>query len=84
MEPTGNTGTLDYESAADRIGASIFPSSIETPETPEPEPPKAEAPTATPEPPPAAPKTYDVPKSWKKEMHEHWGTMRPEAQAYVL
>ena len=96
MDPTGDTstGTMDYEAAADRIGSALFSQLTEPSETPGIEerqenaspdipPTSPEAVAASPAP-PAAPKTYDVPKSWKKEMHEHWGKVTPEAQAYII
>lgn len=88
MEPTGDTSTATMDSAVDRISSAIFGEDsltepAETPglETAPSEPPTAEA---APAPDAAAPKTYEVPKSWKKEMHQHWGTLPPDAQAYVI
>jgi hypothetical protein len=87
-----STATIDYDAAADRIGgmlgedllgpAKAEPAAPELPEQPEPvaaEPvaPVAEAPVQPPTP------AYDVPKSWKKEMHEHWGKIDPKVQAYM-
>lgn len=93
MDPASDTSasaTMDYDAAADRIGASLGEDLIgkrqeeptETPglepvaETPEP----VQAQTPTPQP----VQTYEVPKSWKREMHEHWGKVTPEAQAYII
>lgn len=90
MEPTGNTSTIDYDAASDRIGTALFPPSLSEPtETPglseqTAEPVKAEEPSVATEPVQPTVKTYDVPKSWKKEMHEHWGKVTPEAQAYII
>jgi len=98
MEPTGDTSTstMDIDSAVDRIGASVFGPMSEPTETPglegahEPTKPEAKAPGAsepkaeakpTEQP---APKVYDVPKSWKKEMHEHWGKIDPTVQGYFI
>lgn len=79
MDPELETGsTLD--AATDRIGEAVFgPGAIEAP--PE------EVPGVTPEPPaaptePVAPVLLDVPKSWPKEMHEHWGTTPRAVQEY--
>lgn len=84
-ESNGSTATLDLDAAVDRISASLgdiggkLEAPTETPglETATPEP---VSPTATPEP----PKTYEVPKSWKREMHDHWGKIDPNAQAYII
>lgn len=95
MEPTGDTSTatMDYEAASDRIGQSLFPPNLEEPtETPgldeqTPEPAKVAAPTqpVVAEAPPAQPvKTYEVPKSWKKEMHDYWGKVDPAIQGYLI
>lgn len=35
-------------------------------------------------PPSASTPVYDVPKSWKKEMHPHWEKVAPEAKAYII
>lgn len=95
MEPTGDTSTatMDYEAASDRIGQSLFPPNLEEPtETPGmeeqvPEPAKVAAPTqpvVAEVPPPPPVKTYDVPKSWKKEMHDYWGKVDPAIQGYLI
>jgi hypothetical protein len=79
-DTTTETG-FDMDAAADKIGASLFPEH-ETPETtladdltPEPSPPLV---AAT----PAVPIGRQVPKSWPKEMHEHWGNTDPKVQEY--
>jgi len=90
MELTGDTstGTIDIDAAADRIGASVFGPMSEPAETPglseqaAPEP-EAAVPQAT-APTPEAPKTYDPPKSWKKEMHEYWTKLDPTVQGYFI
>lgn len=93
MDPAGDTSTdtIDVASASDRISQSLFPAMIEPNETPGMEerqegtnpdtstPDAVAAPSASP-----APKVYDVPKSWKKEMHDQWGKVTPEAQAYII
>lgn len=86
---TSQTATMDYDAAADRIGASLGEDLIgrqsEPTETPGLEPAretKATTPESAPSPQPV--QTYDVPKSWKREMHEHWGKVTPEAQAYII
>lgn len=93
MEPTGDTstGTIDYEAAADRIGASLFPpmtGPTETPALEEHTEPAAhtDAPPAAADTPPVAPaeKTYEVPKSWKKDMHGYWGKVDPAIQGYLI
>lgn len=90
MELTGDTstGTMDIDAAADRIGASVFGPMSEPAETPglseqaAPEPEAAATQAATPA--PEAPKTYDPPKSWKKEMHEYWTKLDPTVQGYFI
>lgn len=73
---------FDYEASAARIGAMLgVPDSPAAPDEPD-EKPGIE--TAPPVSSASAPVTYDVPKSWKKEMHEHWGKVTPEAQAYII
>ena len=97
MEPTGDTSTstLDIDSAVDRIGASVFGPMSEPDETPglgEPvetttlETPAVEAKVEAPVAPVASPaaKTYDPPKSWKKEMHEYWTKLDPTVQGYFV
>jgi hypothetical protein len=87
--------TIDYEASADRIGSMLGedllgpdykatepPEPLAPPEKVEPvtqAPPMAEPQAVT----PSAP-TYDVPKSWKKEMHPHWEKVTPEAKAYII
>lgn len=71
---TGTDGNT-IDAMSDRIGEAVFGPSdggptvtpVETPETP------AVAPELTP---------LDVPKSWPKEMHEHWGTTPRQVQEY--
>jgi hypothetical protein len=81
----GSTATLDLDAAVDRISASLgdIGGKLEAPtETPglQTEPVQDTQPSATPEP----PKTYEVPKSWKREMHDHWGKIDPNAQSYII
>lgn len=77
--------TVDYSESIDRISGMLGEDLIgkqhdpvETPGLPE-EPAQTQAPVQA-----QAPQTYEVPKSWKKEMHEHWGKVTPEAQAYII
>lgn len=87
----GETGTLDIDAAADRIGSSLLgdiipnePSGHEDAAPTAPAPPQA-APPSTPEPSPdPAIQALDVPKSWKKEMHQYWGKIPREAQQYYI
>ena len=97
MAIAGDTGTeeeLDLDASADRIGSMLGedllgpdyqatepPEPLEQPEQVEPvtqAPPVAE-PTVTPQAP-----VYEVPKSWKKDMHPHWEKVTPEAKAYII
>lgn len=89
-EPAGDTGTVteeapgfDIEAASDKIGEALFPPQAST-ETEEPETEVAETPTegtATLD--HAAPMAeVPVPKSWKQEMHQHWGKIPREVQDY--
>lgn len=85
-----DTGTeFDFEASADRIGAMLGEDYSSPPSE------KATAPTETPglqqasptaQPAAAAPTqpVYEVPKSWKKEMHPHWENVSPEAKAYII
>lgn len=86
--------TIDYEASADRIGSMLGedllgpdyqatepPEPLEQPEKVEPvtqAPPVAETPVI-----PQTP-VYEVPKSWKKDMHPHWEKVTPEAKAYII
>lgn len=77
--------TVDYSESIDRISGMLGEDLIgkqhdpvETPGLPE-EPVESPAPVQA-----QAQQTYEVPKSWKKEMHEHWGKVTPEAQAYII
>jgi len=90
----GDTGTMDE--AVDRISGAIFggdrmeeptetPGVSEAIQEPVAEAPEVAAEPATPETPPvAAPKVYDPPKSWKKEMHEYWTKLDPTVQGYFV
>jgi hypothetical protein len=90
---TADSGTesgFDMESAVEQIGGQLFPAQ----DTPEPE----ESPTGpvggatvtpvaetTTEPAaPETPQTYEVPKSWKQEMHSYWPTLDPAVQKYYI
>jgi len=73
------------EAAADRVGAQLFPDA--TPareEAPAEREPVAErtATQAAPSVAAPAPPVSDAPKSWPKEMHEHWGKTDPKVQEY--
>jgi hypothetical protein len=91
-DPTGDTstGTINMEAAVDQIANELFPDR-ETPDEPA-DGPVGEA-TVTPAPEPTGdvtpaepvaptPTTYEVPKSWPKEMHEHWAGVPPKVQEY--
>jgi hypothetical protein len=79
---------MDYQAASDQIGNMLGedlvgkrePAPTLTAQQSEPVP----APTQEAQPTQEPIKTYDVPKSWKREMHEHWGKVTPEAQAYII
>jgi hypothetical protein len=94
---TADSGTeFDMDAAVERLGADLFPEPTTTPEptddfpdevpaAPEiaakttPPPSTApQAPSQAPEPPAVSP----APKSWPKEMHDHWGKTPPEVQQY--
>lgn len=83
-----SAATMDYtESAgrvADMLGEDLIGKQSDPVESPGLTQPRQEA--SAPEQTQAAPTptTYEVPKSWKKEMHEHWGKVTPEAQAYII
>jgi hypothetical protein len=86
---------MDIDSISDRIGKSVFGPMSEPDETPGLEETTApETPVATETPAPEQPKesvtptvqakTYDPPKSWKKEMHEYWTKLDPTVQGYFV
>jgi len=86
-----STETIDMDAAADRIGASVFGPMSEPTEAPaleeslEPAPVAPAAQAAEPAAPVApAAKTYDPPKSWKKDMHEYWTKLDPTVQGYFV
>jgi hypothetical protein len=87
---TADSG-FDMDAASDAIGASLFPDRVDesaSDASPEASDGGAET-TAMPPPssstaPPAEPTTYDVPKSWKEEMHGYWRTLDPKVQSYYL
>jgi hypothetical protein len=79
---TGDTGTeFDVDSAVNEIGAGlglgIEPDTPEVPETPD-------TVVASPEVPetPETPTVRAAPKSWPKDMHEHWAKTDPKVQEY--
>ena len=81
---TSPTATMDYEASAERIGQMLGEDLIGKQEHPTETPGMAPADPSPPPPVAESPKTYDVPKSWEKKMHEHWGKVAPEAQAYII
>jgi hypothetical protein len=76
---TDETDGFDMDSAVEKISAELFPkqetASTETPVEPA-------SPETTPSTIAAAPTLREVPKSWPKEMHEHWGKMDPKVMDY--
>ncbi len=87
--------SFDMEAAVDKIGADLFPQAetahdqdTAAPEkTASPPPSTPVAAPATVAPPadsstPAAPTVREAPKSWPKEMHEHWGKTPAQVQEY--
>lgn len=83
-----STATMDRDALVDRIGDMLGEDLIGKRQTEPVETPGLEPTAAQPEPPPEPTpqpvQTYEVPKSWKREMHEHWGKVSPEAQAYII
>lgn len=82
------TPERDIDAAVDRIGASLgedYATLKEPTETPgvSTQPTEPSQPAAAQDPTPA-PQAFDVPKSWKKEMHPHWGQLNPTVQGYVI
>jgi len=91
---TADSGTgIDMESAVDRLGSELFPET-DAPDTPEmgedvetPSP-ELKTPTDNKEPlhatetPQEQPISTSAPKSWPKEMHDHWSKTPPEVQKY--
>lgn len=70
----------DVESHSDDLAADLFPSSEREETEPEQQVAPEQETTAEPEP---EPKIVSLaPKSWPKEMHDHWGKMPKEAQDY--
>lgn len=80
-----STESTDYSASVDRIGSMLGSDILgksephESVQSEEPAPASTTPANGTP-----APQTYEVPKSWKKEMHEHWGKVSPETQAYII
>lgn len=74
---TGDTSTgYDMGAMSERIGSAVFgPESTGSTEAAVPD-------DATPVEAPAAPDLLEVPKSWPKEMHTHWGTTPRPVQEY--
>lgn len=72
--------TSAFDASVDRISAMLG-DTVAEPDAPEP---PADAAPADPvaETAPAEPVALDVPKSWPKEMHEHWGTTPRQVQEY--
>jgi hypothetical protein len=71
----------DVESHSDDLAADLFPASERNEPNDEPElsaEPEGQEPVAEPEPEIVS----TAPKSWPKDMHDHWGTMPKEAQDY--
>lgn len=95
VETAGDTSTdtMDMEKAVSDLGASLFKTAdapepeaddISEPEDTQPEPIKT-GPIADPKAqvtPVSEPVAKAVPKSWPKEMHEHWGKVDPKVQEY--
>ena len=94
---TADSGTeFDMDAAVERLGADLFPEPTTTPETtddlPDEVPAAPEIVAKTPPPPSTAPQASSqapeppvvspAPKSWPKEMHDHWGKTPPEVQKY--
>ena len=85
-ETPSDTGTetgFDMDTAVDTIGGHLFPDPP-APPTDEPDGEVALDVTApaVPSADPSAPVLRAVPKSWPKEMHEHWGKADPKIQDY--
>lgn len=86
-----DTPTFDVEAASARIGESLFGSSPEPAEAREEQvaeqPVRNSPPTqplqAAPSPEPSA-DLLPPPKSWRQDMHPHWGKMPKEAQQYYV
>lgn len=83
---TDTESTFDMDSAVAQISAQLFPDKPADEELDGP----AGGPTVTPVadtpepvvPEPVVPTIRAVPKSWPKEMHEHWGKVDPKVQEY--
>src|SRR6185436_14554841 len=81
--------TIDIEAASDKIGADLFPETIEKDPSPTPQEKVVEAlaepkdngtPTKTI---PALPTVRPAPKSWAKDVHPVWEKIDPLAQEYI-
>ena len=85
---TSATATLDIESASDRIGAMLGENFVGKQAEPSERPgieQNAPAPqSVSTETAPAPPVTFDMPKSWKAEMRDHWSKMPRESQEYTI
>jgi len=81
--------TIDIEAASDKIGADLFPETIEKETAPSPQEKVAEAlaephdngtPTKTI---PPLPTVWPAPKSWTKDVHPVWESIPAPAQEYL-
>lgn len=90
MDTTTESG-FDLDAAVEEVGASLFPTSPEAPdsEPTEPETPPvtetdAAAQTTTETPTNAGASALEVPKSWRADMHPYWQSLDPKVQAYYI
>ncbi len=88
-----STTTLDMNAAVERLGAELFPESESAKDAPNETPGLTQDEPSLPEltdntapvldTVPEAPAVKAAPKSWPKEMHDHWGKVDPKVQEYL-
>ncbi len=85
VEPTeSEVPALNIQEMSDKIGAELFPPTEPEPEgTPSKEEPTFAAPVGQESLQPPSPTVKTAPKTWPKEMHEHWGKVDPKVQEYL-
>ena len=98
IEPVEAEQSFDIDAAVEKIGADLFPQAEvahdqqeAAPEKPPGTPPPASVPAPASVAPPAdstapaaaaVPTVREAPKSWPKDMHDHWGKTPKEVQDY--
>lgn len=82
-EPSSSATSFDMDAAVTRLGSSLFPAK-ETKSAMASVPPEPELDLSTPDPVTPPVELTPVPKTWPKDMHEHWGTASKPVQDYLV